>query len=183
MNSIIVAFPKEDTARNIKKILAQSGYHVTTVCTTGAQVLAAADHLDSGIIVCGYRFVDMMYSEIYRNLSEGFQMLLIASAASVMERDTGHLVCLSLPLKIHELLQTVEMMDYTITRYKKKQKQKPKIRSEEDREIVRKAKNLLMDRNGMSEEEAHRYIQKRSMDNGTGLVEISQMILSLMHDR
>ena len=33
-----------------------------------------------------------------------------------------------------------------------------------------------------SEEEAHRYIQKRSMENGTGLVEVSQMILSLMRE-
>ena len=30
----------------------------------------------------------------------------------------------------------------------------------------------------MTEEEAHRYIQKRSMDNGTGLTETAQMILS-----
>ena len=39
-----------------------------------------------------------------------------------------------------------------------------------------------MERNGFSEEEAHRYIQKRSMDNGTELVEVSQMILSLMQE-
>jgi response regulator NasT len=37
-----------------------------------------------------------------------------------------------------------------------------------------------MERNSMTEEEAHRYIQKRSMDNGTGMVETAQMILSLM---
>lgn len=32
----------------------------------------------------------------------------------------------------------------------------------------------------MTEEEAHRYIQKRSMDNGTDLTETAQMILSLL---
>ena len=46
--------------------------------------------------------------------------------------------------------------------------------------MIERAKLLLMERNSFSEEEAHRYIQKRSMDNGTGLVEVSQMILSLM---
>ena len=39
-----------------------------------------------------------------------------------------------------------------------------------------------MDRNDMTEDEAHKYIQRRSMENGTGLVEISHMILSLMQD-
>ena len=35
--------------------------------------------------------------------------------------------------------------------------------------------------NNFSEEEAHRYMQKRSMDNGTGLAETAQMILSLLN--
>ena len=48
--------------------------------------------------------------------------------------------------------------------------------------IIRQAKELLMVRNSFTEEEAHRYIQKRSMDNGTGLVEVSQMILSLLQE-
>ena len=48
--------------------------------------------------------------------------------------------------------------------------------------VIENAKALLMERNKFSEEEAHRYIQKRSMENGTGLVEVSQMILSLMRE-
>ena len=46
--------------------------------------------------------------------------------------------------------------------------------------MIEQAKAVLMERNSFSEDEAHRYIQKRSMDNGTGLVETAQMILSLM---
>jgi response regulator NasT len=36
-----------------------------------------------------------------------------------------------------------------------------------------------MERNSMTEEEAHRYIQKHSMDNGTNMVETAQMVLSM----
>ena len=57
-----------------------------------------------------------------------------------------------------------------------------KHRSQEDQQIIRKAKELLMARNSFTEEEAHKYIQKRSMDNGTGLVEVAQMILSLLQE-
>ena len=32
------------------------------------------------------------------------------------------------------------------------------------------------------EEEAHRYIQKSSMDNGTNMVETAQMILTLLFE-
>jgi AmiR/NasT family two-component response regulator len=85
-------------------------------------------------------------------------------------------------MKVHELLQTVEMMEGEIRRRRKRMRQRPKVRSGEDQKVIQKAKELLMERNGFSEEEAHRYIQKRSMDNGTELVEVSQMILSLMQE-
>ena len=42
------------------------------------------------------------------------------------------------------------------------------------------AKAVLMQRNHLTEEEAHRYIQKCSMDNGTNMVETAQMILMLI---
>ena len=48
------------------------------------------------------------------------------------------------------------------------------------REEIRKAKELLMTRNNMSEEEAHRYLQKSSMDSGTNMVETAEMVLSIM---
>ena len=178
MNNIVIAFPKKEVANSIKKILAQSGYTVTAVANTGASALSSMNGLNMGIIICGYRFSDMMYEYMPKE----FQMLLIASAAGIMEKNVDNLMSLSMPLKVHELLQTVEMMDYTITRRRKKLRQRPKVRSKEDQEMLSSAKAVLMERNGFSEEEAHRYIQKRSMDNGTGLVETAQMILSLMTD-
>ncbi len=45
--------------------------------------------------------------------------------------------------------------------------------------LIDRAKALLMERNGMTEEEAHRYIQKCSMDSGTNIVETAQMVISL----
>ena len=180
MTNIIVAFPKQDNARNIKKILMQNGHHVDAVCSTGAQVLQSAGELGGGIVVCGYRFVDMMYTELHEYLPVQFEMLLVASPANCGNRDVENLVCLATPLKVNELLDTVEMMEYTITRRRKKLKQIPKERTKDEQELINEAKALLMERNNLSEEEAHRYIQKRSMDNGTGLTETAQMILSLL---
>ncbi|MDD6482027.1 MAG: response regulator [Lachnospiraceae bacterium] len=180
MSNLIVAFPKQEIAQNIKKILSQSGYSVQAVCTTGAQALASVNNLESGILICGCRFVDMMYTEIHDYLPPEFQMLLIASPASIQEREIHNLVSLALPMKVHELLQTIEMMEGALQRNRKRARQMPKQRSNQDKQIIQEAKELLMQRNGFSEEEAHRYIQKRSMDNGTGLVEVAQMILSLM---
>ena len=64
----------------------------------------------------------------------------------------------------------------------RKAKQKPKVRSEEELALLKAAKELLMERNHMTEEEAHRYIQKCSMDSGTGMVETAQMVLTMMRE-
>lgn len=158
----------------------QNGFHVDAICTTGAQALKSANELGGGIIVCGYRFADMIYAELYEYLPSGFEMLLVASPANCAGRDVENLVCLSTPLKGNELLQTVEMMECTLMRRKKREHQKPKMRTGEEQALIAEAKALLMERNNLSEEEAHRYLQKRSMDNGTGLEETAQMILSLL---
>ena len=182
MSNIVIAFPKKEVAQNIRKILSQSGYSVQAVCSTGAQALASVNNLENGILICGSRFIYMMYMEIHDYLPPEFQMLLIASPTSIQEREVENLVCLELPMKVHELLQTLEMMEGQIRRRRKRLRNIPRQRSEEDRQMIEQAKALLMDRNKFSEEEAHRYIQKRSMENGTGLVEVAQMILSLMQD-
>ena len=54
--------------------------------------------------------------------------------------------------------------------------------SEREENYIKNAKALLMERNHLTEEEAHRYIQKSSMDNGTNMVETAQMILTLLFE-
>ena len=85
-----------------------------------------------------------------------------------------------MPLKLHNLLDTLTMIEETQLRRRRKRKERPKERSMEDRVIIEKAKEILMERNDMTEMEAHHYIQKCSMDSGTNMVETAQMVLSIM---
>ena len=79
MVNIIVVFPKLEDAKNIRNLLARNGYSVIGVCCTGAQVLQITDNLEDGIVICGYRFNDMMYADLRESLASSFQMLLVAS--------------------------------------------------------------------------------------------------------
>ncbi len=180
MVNIIVVFPKAEDARNIRNILVRSGYRVAAVCTNGSQVLHLADEFGEGIVVCGYKFNDMLYSDLRQDLPRGFEMLLVASGHFLETCPDRDLVRLALPLKITDLVNTLEMMIGGIAKRKRRERQKPRIRSEEDKKLIEDAKRLLMERNHMSEEEAHRYMQKCSMDSGTNLIETAQMIFALM---
>ena len=52
----------------------------------------------------------------------------------------------------------------------------------EEKALIAKAKSLLIERNNMTEEEAHRYLQKSSMDSGTNMLETAQMVLTIMDE-
>jgi response regulator NasT len=177
--SIIVGFPKLEDANNIRNVLLRNGYDVTEACTLGAQVVGLANELDEGIVVCGYRFSDMHFSELNNYLPKGFEMLLVASPEKLEYCQDNNIVCLRMPIKTHDLLNTLQMMTYQYQRRKKRQKEQPKERSEEEKALIKKAKLVLMDRNNMTEDEAHRYLQKSSMDSGTNLVEMSEMVLKM----
>lgn len=179
MYSIIVGFPRLEDATSIRNLLIRYGFNVSEPCVTGAQVISRVNDLDEGIVVCGFRFSDMHYSELNSYLPKGFEMLLVASPEKLEYCRDNDIVCLPMPIKANDLLNTLQMMSYQYRRRKKKDKDRPKERTEEEKALILKAKMVLMDRNNMTEEEAHRYLQKSSMDSSTSFVEMAEMVLRM----
>lgn len=182
MTGIIVAFPKIENARSIRNVLVRNGFAAVTACTTGAQVLSRLEDSDEAIVVCSYRLVDMACLELFGLLPAGAKMLVVSSPDFLGGIDREKIVCLSTPLKVNELVSTVGMMYHNLERTRRKRRQKPRFRDEEDREAIRQAKEVLMARNRMTEEEAHRYLQKCSMDSGNNMAETAGMVLAAMRD-
>ena len=180
MTNILVAFPKLENGRSIKSILVRSGYTVNAVCTSGAQALQYIEEWDSGIIISGYAFPDMNYEELFHCLRPEFQMLVVTSSQRCGEISKENLLYLPMPFKGNELLETVELMVRDFMRTRRRMKSQPKKRSDADQKVIDTVKRLLMERNHMTESEAHRYLQKTSMDSGNSLVETAQMVLCIM---
>lgn len=179
MTNIIVVFAKMEDAKSIKNILVKNGLCVTAVCTSGAQALSCADGFHDGIVIAGYRLADMICVEIKENLPGGFEMVVMAPQRVLTDVQGSGIIGLAMPLKVHELVNTINMLSQGIVRRRKKRKQKPAVRDEKEAAVIESAKQLLITRNNMTEEEAHRYLQKHSMDNGTSMVETAQMVLAL----
>ena len=172
MSGIIVAFPKAQDGTAIKNLLVRNGYDVVSSCTTGAQAINLADNLGEGIIISGYRLPDMLYTGILENVEGSKQRLL--------EDETG-IAMLEMPIKVRDFLNSIEMMENNLFERTRKKKRKPGQRTKEEQAVINQAKEVLMDKNNMSENEAHRYIQKSAMDSGRTMVETAEMILAIMY--
>ncbi len=180
MFSIIIVLPKQEDANNIKSLLVRNGFEVNAVCTAGAQAVSIANGLDEGIVISGYRLPDMSFREIHGYLPKGFEMLLIASAARLEEASGSGIMAIGMPLKTRDLVDTLRIMTRECARRRRRECAGSKERNGAERELIEKAKLILMHRNHISEEEAHRYLKKNSMESGVKLIEMAEMIISML---
>lgn len=183
MATLIVAFPKIEEAKAIRNLLVRKGYEVAIPCTTGAQAINQADSLSDGIIICGYKLSDnMLYSELYEYKPKSFEMLLVASRNLWEDCQDSNIVCAAMPIKVNDLIATIEMMQQAQVRRRKKLRQQPRRRSPQEQKTIDEAKALLMEKNNMTEPEAFRYIQKCSMDSGNTMVESASMVIGIFSE-
>lgn len=183
MSTLIVAFPKIEEAKAVRSLLVRRGYDVAVPCTSGAQAINQADNLSDGIIICGYKLSDnMLYSELYEYKPKSFEILLVASQNLWEECYDSNVVCVAMPIKVNDLLSTIEIMQQSQIRRRRKARTTPRQRSPEEQKIIDTAKHMLMEKNNMTEQEAFRYIQKCSMDSGNTMVESATMVMSIFTD-
>jgi response regulator NasT len=174
MDKVIVAFESEKTLDQMRGILEREGIAVAAACTGGSQALRAARKYDGGVLLCGFKLRDMAAVELYHDIPPGYTLLVLANQAKLDQINEENIVKLSAPVQKKELIASVQMLLQTGA-----QREKPNVpkRSEEEKELIWKAKFLLMERQHMTEEQAHRFIQKRSMDAGYKMVQTAQIIL------
>ena len=173
--------PKAEDANRIAGVIRNQGtLFDVSVCSTAAEVLRIVNDRDYGVVICTKQLKDMRYSELSSLLPDFFGMIVLTSDLS-LEIDENT-VKLLLPFKTHDLLNTIDMLTQNFYRRLKQKKKRPPQRSEKEQQLIDQAKKLLMERNGMSEPEAFKFIQKSSMDTGRSLTESAQMVLMLHGD-
>ncbi len=171
MDRIVVAFAHEEARRRILRLLESGGYAVAGACASGAEVLRAAGKLDGAAVVCGFRLRDMTAPELAADLGAETGVLVIASAANLDLCQGENLYRLPVPASRADLYASLD------TLLRQRRRRPPPARQEEAQRLIRRAKELLMDVNRMSEAEAHRFLQKRSMDAGLRLEQTARLVI------
>ena len=173
MEKIIVAFESEKSCERICDILEGGSVAVCCKAKSGGEVkrLVAKQHI--GTIVCGYKLRDGSAEDLFYDLPPASTMVVIARQ-DMLDMLSDDIFKLAAPVSKSDLCASVNMVLQVGHRLEKALRPK---RNEEENEAVSKAKRHLMERDGLSEEEAHRYIQKKSMDSGARMVQTAIQVL------
>lgn len=171
MDRIIVAFSKEETRRRILRLLALEGLEGVP-CAGGGEALRAVRRLGGGVVICGFSLGDMSANALAEDL-RGLALVLVVARAAYLELCGGENLCkLAAPVSPPEFSSTLRLLLDRAPALRPASR-----RSEADRDLIRRAKELLMDVNRMSEEEAHRFLRRRAMDAGMKLEEAARRII------
>lgn len=168
MRNILIAYPSKDTALKLRALLEREGFHVSYVCATGASVLNVAHDMSDGVVVCAEGLRDMSAGNIAEHLPADFDVIALTRGDT--DSFMSNLIYLPLPVDRDEFLNTVGVLANSVSGFTK--------RESDESEIISKAKLVLMETNGFTEMQAHKYLQKESMRTGKKIALLAQEIIN-----
>lgn len=171
MAHVILAFSREETAHKVKRMLDGSRYEVSFVCRSADELVRTVAELDEVLVIMGFKLGGVLASDIAYDL-ENAKVIAIVKAERGDMIDNDDVFAIPLPINREKLILSIDVFWGRI------EERKPKTeRADDERKIIEKAKLYLMEKYRMDEEQAHRFIQKRSMDKGLKFVETAKLIL------
>ena len=177
MDKVIVAFESDKSCWRVKEILETSGTAACIVCKSADQVKRAVNKQHITTVVCGYKVSDESAEGLFEDLPPTCAMLMVAVQGMLDLCQSDDIFKLASPVSKGDLIASVRMLLQVGHRLEKFVKPR---RSAEEKAVIDQAKQLLMERHGMTEEQAHRFLQKRSMDSGAKMIQTAQLVLEGM---
>ncbi len=172
----VVAFEKDESRDKIADMLEKSGVTVRYRCRSGAEVLRAVKTMGSGVVICGHKLTDMPAEHLAHDLRGQAKFLVLAKQSQLELLSDPDIFKLQIPISAAELRGSVNILiqlDEISARAQIPQ------RSQEEQHMIDRAKEALMEKRGFTEAQAHKYLQKRSMETGTKLAETARLILEM----
>lgn len=166
--TVVVAFSRPETAQRFAGALEAEGLSVLRVCTAGAQALRALEPCEDAVLVCGARLPDRTADELARDLDGRAAVLVAARPERLALCEEPSLHRLALPASGAQLAGAVRAIV--------RRQNRPAPRTADEGRLIDEAKRALMAR-GMTEAEAHRFLQRESMRLGVRMAVCAQLTL------
>jgi response regulator NasT len=181
---VIIADDESLIRMDLREMLTNLGYLVVGEVADGRSAVNQARELRPDIVIMDIKMPDMDGIEAAKILTEErVAPVVLLSAYSQRElvdraREAGVVAYLVKPYREEELTPAVEVALARFREFQDLHKQVADLQQAlETRKLVDRAKGILMDKQGLSEAEAFRKIQKMSMDNRKSMKDVAEAII------
>ncbi len=181
---VIIADDEAIVRMDLREMLTHLGYLVVGEVGDGRSAVNLARELKPDVVIMDIRMPDMDGIEAARILTqEAIAPVLLLSAYSQPDlvaraREAGVAGYLVKPFQESDLAPAIEVVLGRFNEFKMLRKEVADLQDAlETRKLVDRAKGILMDKQGLSEAEAFRKIQKMSMNNRRPMKEVAEAII------
>lgn len=186
-SGIIIAAGNAEAGNKIKQVLTDNAFNVIGTCSSGNEAIRKVRALKPALLLANFELPDTTGFEVAKIIAGNNLCSVILLADDTQKgyvesraKDLD-IVCLNRPVSRALLLNSVELMLKSRNKIQKLEAELNEMKSSlETRKQVDKAKGLLMEKSGLTEQEVYRRIQKQSMDTGMSMKEVSQIIIDMM---
>lgn len=181
---IIIADDEALIRMDLREMLTHLGYLVVGEVGDGRSAVNLARELRPDIVIMDIKMPDLDGIEAARMLTEEkIAPVLLLSAYSQRElvvraREAGVAGYLVKPFREADLSPAIEVALARFAEFSEMEQQVGNLQQAlETRKVVDRAKGILMDRQGLTEAEAFRKIQKMSMNNRKPMRDVAEAII------
>ena len=181
---VVIAEDEAIIRLDLKEILEEEGYEVVGETGRGDEAVELVRQHDPDLAILDIRMPGMdglsAAREIAGNRRSAVLILTAYSQRNLIEeaRDAGALAYLIKPFQRSELIPAIEV---ALGRFREMKSLESEVKGLEDqletRKVVDRAKGMLMDKHGMSENDAFSFIQKTAMQQRVKTKVIAQQLI------
>src|SRR5215213_4666074 len=178
---VVIAEDEAIIRLDLKELLEEEGYEVVGETGRGDEAVELVRNLGPDLAILDIKMPGMdgltAASEITADRQAAVLILTAFSQRDLIERarDAGALAYLVKPFQKSELIPAVEVALGRFAEMKALAEENSSLADQlATRKLVDRAKGILMDKHGMAESDAFRFVQKSAMDGRRKLGEVAQ---------
>ena len=182
---VVIAEDEAIIRLDLKELLQEDGYDVVGETGRGDEAVELVRDLRPDLVILDIKMPGLDGLSAAREIAgDRLAAVLMVTAFSQRElveqaRDAGALAYLVKPFQKSELIPAIEL---AIGRFRELQALSAEVQDLEEqleaRKLVDRAKGILMDRHGLSEQDAFSFIQKRAMAERTKMKAVAEQVVS-----
>lgn len=182
---VLIAEDEAIIRLDLRETLEEEGYEIVAETGRGDEAVELARSMGPDLAILDIKMPGMDGLEAARLITDerlcGVLVLTAFSQRDFIEqaRDAGALAYLVKPFQKSDLVPAIEL---AIARFRELSALADEVKGLEEqletRKVVDRAKGILMDRHGLSEQDAFSFIQKRAMSERTKMKTIAERVVA-----
>ena len=184
---ILIADDEPLIRQDLKELLIELGYEVVGEAGDGLEALTMIDRVQPDVVILDIKMPKMDGIDVALKISDRFPVIILSAYTEhhLIEkaRNAGVMAYLSKPFRAGDISPGIELAVNQFLKTSELTEQVSRLKTQlETRKRIEKAKGLLMTKERLTEAQAYRSLQKKSMDKNRSMREVAEAIILMYED-